>query len=820
MLTNYLTIAWRNLLKNKLYTGLNVAGLTFGMTCFLLIALFVFDELTFDQQHSKAAHIFRVVEHKSVKGEETTIAAAGLMLAEQAKKSIPEVENTTRIQRTGRANLVDPENPVYAQETVTMADANFLKIFDFPMLSGDRATALKEPNTIVITEELAMRIFGKVDVLGKMLKWGHLDAPLKITGVLKNHASNSTFTFNNIMSDATYDSYEGRIKYGPLDWFSNNFSVYMQLKPGANPETVAAKLKKMVLEHYKPEAGTTFSFNLQPLLDIHLKSADIVDGARNTNVDAIPQGNPLYIKIFALVACFVLLIAGINYINLSTARAAHRAKEVGVRKSIGAERSNLIRQFLLEAIIVSAFSFVLALILVNVLLPFYNAFTLKQLSLNFGTDYRIWLMAVSATVVISLLSGIYPALLLSGLKPILLLRGFNIKSGGSLNLRKGLVILQFATSTVMIIGTIVLYQQVRFLNQAPLGFNKELMVVIDVNTNAARERCETIKSEMEKIPAVKSIALTSRVPAEWKTYRRVKIHTPGNSQEQKEAYYFAIDQDFMKTFKVQLLQGRNFENLQDSLSVILNETAAKKLGITEAAGQIVEIPAVAREANFEPLNDENTPFTPRVVGIVKDFHFQSLRDKIEPLVMSYLRNPIHRVDYYTAKIEPQGIQSTLEKLKAIMVNADENDPFEYHFLDEQVARFYAEDARRQTLIIWAALATIFIACLGLFGLATYSAEQRKKEIGVRKVLGATVLVLTSMLSKDFLRLVLIANAIAIPIALWGTNRLLQEYSYHIEIKWWMFALAIILSISIALLTVSYQAVKASLINPVKSLRSE
>lgn len=816
MLTNYLTITWRSLLKNKLYTGLNVAGLTFGMTCFLFIALFVFDELTFDQQHSNAERIFRVVEHKSVKGEATIVAGAGFMLAEQGKKSIPEIENMTRMVRTGRSNLVDPENPVYVQETVTVADGNFLQIFDFPMISGDRATALKEPNTIVITEDLAMRIFGKLDVLGKMLKWGHLDKPLKITAVLKNHASNSTFTFNNVMSDATYGVGPFRL----ADWFSNSFSVYMQLKPGADPEAVAAKLKKMVLNHYKPEAGTTFSFKLQPLLDVHLKSADIVDGARNTNVDAIPQGNPLYINIFALVACFVLLIAGINYINLSTARAAHRAKEVGVRKSIGAERGNLIRQFLLEAIIVSAFSFVLALILVNVLLPAFNAFAHKQLSLGWGTDSRIWLMAISATAVISLLSGTYPALLLSGFKPILLLRGFNIKSSGNLNLRKGLVILQFTTSTVMIIGTIVLYQQVKFLNNTDLGFNKDLMVVIDVNTGAAREHCETIKSEMEKIPAVKSVALTSRVPAEWKTYRRVKINTPGKVEDQKEAYYFSIDPDFTKTFDVELLQGRNFTGAQDSTSVILNETAAKMLGISEAAGQMVEIPAVAREATFEPLNDQNIPFTPRVVGVVKDFHFQSLRDKIRPLVLSYLQNPIHRVDYYTVKIEPQGIQATLEKLKAIMVNADQDDPFEYHFLDEQVALFYAEDTRRQTLMIWAALATIFIACLGLFGLATYAAEQRKKEIGVRKVLGATVFGLMSMLSKDFLKLVFVANAIALPVAFWGTNRLLQEYSYHIEIKWWMFALAVVLSVGIALLTVSYQAVRASLLNPVKSLRSE
>ncbi|WP_373550501.1 FtsX-like permease family protein [Haliscomenobacter sp.] len=820
MFRNYLTIVWRNLLKNKLYTGLNVAGLTFGMTCFLFIALFVFDELTFDQQHGKAEQIYPVVEHKNVKGEATTVAAAGLMLAEQARISIPEVENTTRMQRTGRANLVNPENPVNFQETITIADANFLSVFDFPLVVGDRKTALKEPNSILITEDLAMRLFGKIEVLGKMLEWSHLDTPLKITGVLKNHPSNSSFTFNNVMTDAIFEHSNFRRQLGPSDWLSNSFSVYMQLKPGANAENVAGKLKKMVLDHFTPETGTTFSFSLQPLKDMHLKSENIVDGARNSNVEAIPQGNPLYIKIFALVACFILLIAGINYMNLSTARATNRAKEVGVRKSIGAERRNLITQFLLEAVIVSAFSFVLAILLVNVLLPFFNTFTLKGLSLGFDTDYRIWLMAISATVLISLLSGTYPALLLSGLKPVLLLRGIKVKSGSSLSLRKGLVITQFSISTLMIIGTIILYQQVRFLNNTHLGFNKELMVVIDVNSRAARERCETIKTEMSKIPAVKSVSLTSRVPGEWKTYRRVKIHNQGNSPDQKEAYYFAVDRDFTKTFDVQLLSGRNFDKLQDSSSVILNETAAKLLNISEASGQIVAIPSVASEGVFDPLDDENTVFSPRVVGIVKDFHFQSLRDKIEPLVLSYIRNPIHRVDYFTARIEPTAIQTTLEKLKAVMVNADKEDPFEYHFLNEQLAMFYAEDARRQTLMIWAALATIFIACLGLFGLATYSAEQRTKEIGVRKVLGATVLNLSSMLSKDFLKLVVAANVIALPIAFWGANQLLQEYSYHIEIKWWVFVAAVLVSVVIALGTVSYQAVRAALMNPVKSLRSE
>jgi putative ABC transport system permease protein len=311
------------------------------------------------------------------------------------------------------------------------------------------------------------------------------------------------------------------------------------------------------------------------------------------------------------------------------------------------------------------------------------------------------------------------------------------------------------------------------------------------------------------------------VPGEWKSYRTIKIKKSGSPDEHKVAYMFGADKDFLQTFGVTLLQGRNFANANDSLNIIVNETAARILGITEPSNQIVEIPAMSRTGDgFTPINDAGIPYKPRVVGIVKDFHFQSLRDKIEPLVLAYSLNPIHSIDYYTAKISATNIQGTLDRLRTVMITNDANDPFEYHFLDEQLARFYIEDQRRQTLLIWVALSTIFIACLGLFGLATYSAEQRVKEIGVRKVLGASVIHLASLLSKDFLKLVLIANGIAFPIAWWAANEWLQEYAYHIDVKWWIFGLAGAAAILIALLTVSYQAVKAAISNPIKSLRTE
>lgn len=820
MFKNYFKTAWRSLFKNKLYTVLNVAGLSFGISCFLLIGLYLFDELTFDQQHSKADRIFRVVEHKNVKGEATTIAAASYKLSEESKKLIPGVENTTRVQRSGRANLVNPENPVNFQETVTVADEQFLEIFDFPLLLGDKKTALQAPNSIIINEALAMRLFNKTEVLGKALQFSFMNSPLKITGVFKNHPRNSSFDFNSIMSEASYRSAEFYRNMIATDWLSDNFSVYALLKPQSNPEVVAGKMTKLVHDNFKPETGTSFSFSLQPLKDIHLRSGDIIDGARNSNVDAIPQGSVFYIKLFSFIALFVLLIAGINYMNLTTARASGRLKEIGVRKTVGAFQSHLIRQFLFESLLVTLISFVLALVFVNLLLPAFNHFTNKELSLGLSTDYRIWLFAFAFVILTGFLSGSYPALMLSRFKAVLLLKGMKHQNKSGLSLRKGLVVFQFTISTVMIIGTMVLFLQVRYLNHSDLGFKKDLMVVIDVNNRKARENFEAVKNEMAKIPSVKNVSVTSRVPGEWKSFRTIKIKTSGNTADPATAYMFGADKDFVKTFEVTLLNGRNFNTRADSSCIIVNETAAKMLGITEATGQLVEIPAASNGGAFEPLNEANTPFTPRAIGIVKDFHFQSLRNKIEPLVLAYNQNPIHSIDYYSARIAAADIQGTLNKLKAVMVNNDKDDPFEYHFLDEQLALFYVEDQRRQTILIWVAMATIFIACLGLFGLATYSAEQRIKEIGVRKVLGATVLNLASLLSKDFIKLVLIANGIAFPIAWWGANEWLQEYAYHIDVKWWVFVVAGVAAMGIALLTVSYQAVKAALMNPVKSLRTE
>jgi len=823
MFKNYFKTAFRNLVRNKLYSIINIAGLTFGLSSFLLIGLYLFDELTYDQQHSKGDRIYRVIEHKTVNGESTTIAGAGYQLAEASKKSIAAVESTTRVQRIGRANILNPANPTnFFQETVTVADAQFFRIFDFPFSSGDRETALLAPNCIVITQDLAMKLFNNVNVLGKTLQLSFMESPLKITGVLKNHPKNSSFDFTSVLSEATFQNGDFYKSVAPNDWLSENYSVYALLKPSSNAKAVAVQMKKLVHDNFRPPSGTTFSFALQPLKDIHLTSDDIVDGARNSNVDAIAKGSLSYIKIFSVVAFFLLLIAGINYMNLTTARASGRLKEIGVRKTIGALKSNLIRQFLLESFLVTFVSFLFSVIVVNLVLPAFNGFTNKQLSLWLSTDYRIWIYAIGFAAITGILSGSYPALMLSRFKPILLLKGLKLQQKTDFSLRKGLVVFQFTVSVVMIIATIVLFLQVRYLNNTDLGFNKNLLVVIDVNTRKARSNFAAVKSEMAKIPTVSSVSVTSRVPGEWKSIVTIKIKNTGSTNEPQVSYLIGADKDFLKTYEIKLLQGRNFDTPADSSAIILNETAAKMLGVTEASGQTVEIPARSwnGDGTFMPLNDNNTPFKANIIGIVKDFHFQTLRNKIEPLVLAYNQNPVQVIDYYSARIAATGIKSTLDKLKKVMVSNDIDDPFEYHFLNDQLALFYIEDDRRQTILIWAAIATIFIACLGLFGLATYSAEQRIKEIGIRKVLGASVFNLTSLLSKDFLRLVLIANGIAFPFAWWLANKWLEEYAYHINVQWWIFVAAGILALLIALITISFQAIRAAIANPVKSLRTE
>jgi len=819
MIKNYLKIAIRSLLKHRTYSLINILGLTFGLTCFMLIGLYLFDELTFDRQHKKADRIYRVIEHKKNSNENLTVAAGSFMLAEQSKKLIPEVENTARFTRFGRANMENPENKNTLYQTVTMANNGFMELFDFDAVAGDPKTALKEPNSIVIVEDLAKQFYNRTDVVGKTVKWSFSETPLKITAVIKNHPRNSTFDFSSVYSEATLLSDTGYARRTSMDWISDNFTVYALLKDKSKPAAVSEKMTRLVKANSTPEAGSSLSFTLQPLKDIHLRSSGIVDGARNSNVDAINNGSLFYMKIFALVAIFILCIACINYMNLTTAKASSRSKEIGIRKTSGAYRGQLIRQFLLESVLISFVSFLLAVCLVNLLLPAFNQFTNKELTLGYHTSFRVWLYAVAAALIAAIAAGSYPAIVLSGFNPVMLVKGIKPRSKNDLSLRKGLVIFQFTISIVLIIATIVLFLQVRYINHKDLGFDKDLLVVVDINSGKVRNAGDVINAEFSKIPHVKNVSTTSRVPGEWKTIPTVKIKNEGANDEYKESYFLGVDEHFAKTFQVKLINGRNFSGRNDSSSVVLNEAAAQALHITEASGQSVEIPMVAFGGSYSNLRN-NMVFKANVIGIVKDFNFQSLREKIHPLVMGYQFNPVHVIDYFTAKIDGYDPNGTLEKMKAVLAKIDANHLFEYHFLDEQLAIFYQEDMRRQKIVISSALAAIFIACLGLLGLAVYATQQRVKEIGVRKVLGASVTGIATLLSKDFIKLVIISIVLASPVAYFLMGKWLQEFAYRINIDWWIFVVAGFIALLIALATVSFQAIKAAVANPVKSLRTE
>lgn len=811
MQKSYFKIAFRSLWKNKTYSFINILGLTLGLVCFLLISLYVFDELTYDSFHKNASNIYRVVETKvSPEGKESKVATTAYKIAEQSPVAIPEVKMAARFVSYGRMNVSDPASTNVFYETFSTANQEFLNVFDFKFIHGDRNTALKFPRSVLLTEDMAKKVYGVSSVVGRTFKADSDSLPYTVTGVLQNFPSNSHISFNILFTEAGATG-QRYLNFIASDWTSNTYLTYLLLDKKASVEKATQKLNQLVAANRTGGNAGKTALSLQPLKAIHFYSADI-EGSPG-------KGNLSYIYVFSIVAVFVLLIACINYMNLTTARFASRGKEIAVRKVAGAGRRNLITQFLSEAFVMAIIALVLALAATWVLLPSFNAFVEKQLSLNAATDYRVWLGIFITILVVGLFAGAYPALFQSRLKPFLLLKNKIQQSKGQLSLRKGLVVFQFALSIIMIVATLVVFLQMKYVNTTDMGFNKEQLLVVDINSGAVRRGAETIKTEYSKVAAVKSVSVTSRVPGEWKTIPKVKVREQGSgSTEGNDMFYIGADDQFLKTYEAGLLKGRNFStNPGDSSVVMINETAAAILGIKEPSEQLIEIPSVQFSGS---VNNLDNPFVARVVGIVKDFNFRSLREKIAPLIIAYKNNPIHNIDYFTVSLSRDKAEQTLKQLENILHKIDAGHLFEYNFLDKQWDAFYREDRKRQTIFLAIAIMTILIACLGLFGLATYSAEQRIKEIGIRKVLGASVTQLIAMLSKEFVKLVIIAAIIAVPIGWWMMESWLNDFAYRTKIYWWVFVIAGCMALLIALFTVGLKALRAAIANPVKSLRTE
>ena len=814
MINNHFKTAWRNIWKNRVSSFINIIGLTIGLTSFILIALYIFDELTFDKSHTEAANIYRVVENKAFEGGKTEKrAGTGAQVSVRAKASFPEIRDVARISSYWRASVTTGDKRTTAfQEQFIAGNPGFLTVFSFPLLAGERSSALTEPKSVVLTAETAKKFFGNTDIVGRSLYFDNDSVPYKVTAVLQNFPANSSISFDLIVSESSFLNNPGAKDWIANDWNSGAFTTYLLLNKNTDVAALNTKLDNLIAANHTPDAGVKSQIQLQPLKDIHFYSNDIQG-------DSGKKGNISYIYVFLIVACFIIFIACINYMNLSTARFTTRGKEIAIRKVSGASRTSLLRQFLAEAFLATILSVLLALVLVNVLLPLFNSFTIKHLTLNLHTDPRIWIGVGLIIAIVTLLAGLYPALFQSGLNPLALLKSKIQLGRGNISLRRSLVVFQFMISMVLIAATIIIYQQMQYVNKKDLGFDKDQLVVVDINS--VRGKAETIKNEFAQLSQVSSVSITSTVPGEWKTIPTVKVNT-GNSNptDGKDMYFFGVDGQFLSTYNIKLKEGRNFfpSGNADASLVLINETAAKALGGSNIIGRTITIPS----AKFGSDNRSGVekPFTATVAGIVGDFNFQSLHEQIAPLVLGYKDNPVLGMNYLTVRIGTGDVDATLKKMNAIVHRFDQVDPFEYHFLDKQWESLYREDKTRQTIFLVVSLLAIFIAALGLLGLTIYSAEQRVKEIGIRKVLGANVAGIVLLLSKEFLKLVFIAALIATPIAWFFMHKWLEEFAYRIDIDWWVFALSALAAVAIALITISIRVVKAASANPVTSLRSE
>lgn len=816
MLNKNILASLRNLRRNRLYTAFNLVGLTAGFTASLLIGLYVADEWRFDAMHTKADQIFRLVEENTgPEGRTTQIASTALLIAERAKQDLAEIGEVVKMGVIGRTNVWSNDPKTAVHERFWHTDASFSKVFDFKWLAGDPASALDAPFTVVVTRSFARKTFGTEQALGKILHTDRFEEPFTVTGVLEDFPRNSTIDFPFAISTKSFEGMDFYKEMLASDWTSNNFPTWVLLQKDASLPAVTQKLNAFVAANTPPNAEnrTKRRHFLLPMRDIHFKGAGISDlGDR--------LANPVYVRFMAVIALFLLGIACINYINLTTARAAGRSKEIGVRKAIGAGQRQVMGQFLTETYLLVAGAFVLALCGLQLILPSFNLFTGKNLGLNFSTDPVIWAGVLCTALATGLMAGLYPAFYLARQRPTDLFKRVLPGSRWEFSLRKVLVIAQFGVSVLLMFATVVVWQQMRYIKTKDLGFAREQLVVVDINSRKVRRDFETVKSGYAQLPGVEAVSVTSRVPGEWKNIPQVAIHREGSQENSgQNAWFIGADADFLQTYAIPLVRGRNFlpNAPADSNAVLLNETAARLLGIAEVSGQWVVMPSVSFNGNPSAMDQ---PFRAKVVGIVQDFHFRTLREKIAPLVLAHPSNPVHAIDYFTVRLQTSDVSGTLAGLESVLHATDPGHMFEWHFLDNQWALFYEDDTRRQSILSVSAGVAIFIACIGLFGLAMFVVQTRRKEIGVRKVLGASVTGLAALLAKDFLKLVLVALGLAAPLAYIFMQQWLSDFAYRIDIQWWMFGAAGLVALSIAFLTVAGQALKAALVNPVKSLQSE
>lgn len=800
MFFNYLKIALRNIRRHKGYSFINISGLAIGMAVCALIMMWVMDELSYDRFHEKGDRIYRLTMDVQA-GTNLHTPYSLTPAAKAIVRDFPEVINAARISRPSRVTLKYEDN-VFQEEMVGYAENSIFDIFTFPFVSGDSKSALEAPYSIVITESMAKKYFGSENPLGKILRIDN-EQDYAVTGVVKDIPRNSHFTFNMIRS---FETLYKEKNVNDDRWLDIRFFSYLLLDEQADAGELEQKLPAFVNKHIGQQLkamGGSLNFFLQPLTRIHLYS--------DFESDISANGDIAYIILFSGIALFVLIIAGINFINLSTARSATRAQEVGMRKTLGAVRSRLIRQFLGESLIYSFLAMILAVALLMLSLPLFNGLVGRELSANFMQTPWLIPVFLGLAVIAGIFAGSYPAFFLSSFQPILVLKGL-LKAGASnSHFRRFLVIFQFVISVTLIIGTMAVYKQIVFMKNVKLGFDKENVVVIPGMTDSMRKAYRSIRNELLSLAGVINVGASVIVPSRGRLI--APILPEGFAENQVQSMeYLDVDAHYIPTMGMEIVAGRNFSDelaTDQDESVIINETAAKKFGWDDPLGKKFIFrtgEAGARETIYMS-----------VIGVVKDFHMHSLREKIEPLIIFYDYSSLRS---FSIRIASDNITHTMDLLKNKWKKLDPNRPFVYLFLDDSFDSLYRTEERLQNITFYFGLLAIFIGCLGLFGMASFTAEQRTKEIGIRKVLGASVVGIVRLLARESMLLVAIANLIAWPVAYYALNRWLENFAYRTHVGWEIFVLAGILALAIALITVSYQAISAALANPVDSLRYE
>ena len=806
MLKNYFKTAWRNLMKHKTFSFINIAGLSIGIAVCFIIMMYVQNELSFDRFNKKADRIVRVVFKADINGGKIFEANVMPPVALVMKNDYPEVQDATRLQVAG-ALKITYKDKTFKDDEMAFVDPNFFNIFTLPLIEGDAKTALQQPNTIIISKAIAKKYFADEDPIGKTLIFpDNKDASFKVTGVIDKVPANSHFHFDLFASMLSLDDAKSD------SWMGSNYFTYLLLKKGTDYKKLESKLPGMVEKYMGPQIqqsmdislkqfitkGNHLGFALQPLTSIHLYS--------HANYELSPPGNAMYVYIFGAIAIFMLLIACINFINLSTASASQRAKEVGVRKVIGSGKIQLVKQFLIESALLVLIALIISSVLVKLALPVFNSISGQDL--HFDLSLKIISAFIGLGLLVSFIAGLYPAFYLSSFKPIEVLKGKFTPGNKSFGLRSSLVVFQFFISVGLIIGTIVVWQQMKFIQNKNLGYDKEQLLIIP-NSYALGKNEEVYKQEMLQDPRIINGTVSSYKPAGPTDINNAFAYPQGHDNEIMKTQEYHVDENYIPTFEMKIVNGRNFSKnfATDSTGMIINETAAKAFGWNDltAVGQ-----TIVRENS---TRGTNIPF--HVIGVVKDFNFQSLHEPITPLLMTLVPDV-----GLIFKVKTADIKGLLATMKTKWDHFNTSEPFTFTFMDDLYNKTYAAEQNTGTILNIFALLTILVACLGLFGLATYTAEQRTKEIGIRKVLGASVTSVTKMLSKDFIKLVFIACLIAFPVAWFAMNKWLQSFAYRINISWWIFLAASVIAILIAVITVSFQAVKAAIANPVKSLRSE